>query len=683
MKLCSLTLENFRQFYGKQHIDFSDSDKNITVVLGENGNGKTGIFRAIVFCLFNEKELPKDRSDRGADPNSVHLVNLNVLKENADIPMDAKVELVFINGNKKYFLQRSVTDMWSTKARQVKKNLEMEVKLSIQNAAGNIESVLVKDADVDKEISGIISSKVKDLFFFDGDKIEALSTTNAKSRDEIKNGIMRLLQIDAIKRAMDITARLKSDQHRIVKGKANTQLQQEEEKLEQLKSELVVDQESFDNKEAELQRVRTNIDNYEREQQENAPIKELFEQRAGIIESKKKTEKIIDDLRGKINNLLSKNGHALLSQDALTSARSFVEQEERDKSYHSGITPDLIDEIIQSQKCICDRTFDVGDETYLRLQELKRKYEKIKLSDFVRDYKRNMKSAVSFGDNVDVEIQTILKDYCAQLDEVEVLRKRLDDIERQKNTYSQNEERLRGIEISLQRCKNDADELNRAIGMLEQRIGSKAQKIATLEQEVKDLRKKDKELHHDNDVLVYYENLNALFTSIRDAYSGKMRARLSEEATEIFKSLISEKDKRVLSQIIINDHYEIQAKGWNDISIFQDISSGQKQMLSLSFVASLARVAAGGNSKVIDMPLFMDTPFAKLDGNNRDNLISTMPELTSQWVLLVTDTEFARSEVNHMKETHKWGKFYRLDKISDGHTEIIAVGDIDSFVANR
>ena len=45
-------------------------------------------------------------------------------------------------------------------------------------------------------------------------------------------------------------------------------------------------------------------------------------------------------------------------------------------SYHSSITPDLINDIIGSGKCICERPFEIGDETYLKLQELKRRYEK-------------------------------------------------------------------------------------------------------------------------------------------------------------------------------------------------------------------------------------------------------------------------------------------------------------------
>lgn len=53
----SLTLENFRQFRGKHTLRFSHGKKNVTVVLGENGRGKTGLFRALMFCLFGDRHL--------------------------------------------------------------------------------------------------------------------------------------------------------------------------------------------------------------------------------------------------------------------------------------------------------------------------------------------------------------------------------------------------------------------------------------------------------------------------------------------------------------------------------------------------------------------------------------------------------------------------------------------------
>lgn len=42
MLLKKMNLENFRQFIGTQSIDFStEPDRNVTIILGENGSGKT------------------------------------------------------------------------------------------------------------------------------------------------------------------------------------------------------------------------------------------------------------------------------------------------------------------------------------------------------------------------------------------------------------------------------------------------------------------------------------------------------------------------------------------------------------------------------------------------------------------------------------------------------------------
>ncbi|MBZ9625593.1 AAA family ATPase [Clostridium sp. FP2] len=682
MKLLELKLNNFRQFYGEQSMEFSRDDKNITVILGENGNGKTGIFRAIIFCLFNEKELPKDKLDKGTSSNSIHLVNLNVLKENIGMPVEALVELVFENKGKKYVLERKIYDMFE-KNGNILSSIEVEVKLTISAQGGNVEDVITKQSEVSVKINNIISDRVKDLFFFDGDKIEALSTTNTSSRQEIKNGIMKLLQIDSVKKAVEITDKLKNEQRKKITSNANTKLQSEEKELEKIKEKAVDLKDSLDHQKSELEKVRETIVKLELEQQENEPIKEMFKQRANIIDSKNKTTTILSNIRGNIQELLSKDGHSLLIEDTLLRSKNFIEQEEKEKGFHSGITLDLIEHIIDSNECICGTKFTSNDAMYEKLIDIKRKYGKMQLSDFIREFKRNVNNSLQFDKDVDVNIQEYVKNYSDQLEDIEKLGRQLDDIEKQKNEFSKTEDKLQGIENSLQKCKIDASDTNRRVGGLERDVEISNQLIIMKEAEIKKLRNDDEKLKKDNSVYQYYERLNNIFSEIQDSYSSKMRSRLSSEATIIFNKLISEKDKRVISQISINEQYEIKAKGWNDISIFQDISSGQKQMLSLSFVSALASVAAGSENSIINMPLFMDTPFAKLDGANRDSLITEMPYLTSQWVLLVTDTEFTRSEVKKMKETNRWGKFYRLDKISDGYTKIKLVNNINEFVANR
>lgn len=52
-------IHNFRQYYGTFKIVFSrDKQKNITVIHGENGTGKTALLNAFSWCLYGKITLP-------------------------------------------------------------------------------------------------------------------------------------------------------------------------------------------------------------------------------------------------------------------------------------------------------------------------------------------------------------------------------------------------------------------------------------------------------------------------------------------------------------------------------------------------------------------------------------------------------------------------------------------------
>ena len=58
MKFHTLEIENFRSFYGDNEIDFAiDGPKNVTMVFGTNGGGKSSLMNALQWCLF-KKLLP-------------------------------------------------------------------------------------------------------------------------------------------------------------------------------------------------------------------------------------------------------------------------------------------------------------------------------------------------------------------------------------------------------------------------------------------------------------------------------------------------------------------------------------------------------------------------------------------------------------------------------------------------
>ncbi|MEI7590576.1 MAG: hypothetical protein WCJ49_04630, partial [Deltaproteobacteria bacterium] len=161
-------------------------------------------------------------------------------------------------------------------------------------------------------------------------------------------------------------------------------------------------------------------------------------------------------------------------------------------------------------------------------------------------------------------------------------------------------------------------------------------------------------------------------------FTDEIKSLIGKSATQLFRELIDEAGRENLRTIIVNDDYSLQVLDRYAKPFLANISAGQRQIMSISFIAALAKTAARGSK--IEIPLFMDTPFGRLSLEHRQNLINLVPSFASQWILLATDTEFRRQEAKLLKNSGKWGKFFMLRSTKDGNTEILEQ-DIGSALA--
>jgi DNA sulfur modification protein DndD len=96
MWLEQITLKDFRCFYGEQTIEFSqDPEKNVTLVRGESGLGKTTLLNALLWCFYGETT---PRFERRED-----LVNHDGLTSGRS---NAYVEVTFEHNRNRYRARR-------------------------------------------------------------------------------------------------------------------------------------------------------------------------------------------------------------------------------------------------------------------------------------------------------------------------------------------------------------------------------------------------------------------------------------------------------------------------------------------------------------------------------------------------------------------------------------------------
>src|SRR5690554_1878713 len=103
MKLLSLRLENFRQFENQVVLEFAHGPgRNVTVIHGANGSGKTALLNAFTWVLYGQFTDALENPD--------NLVNRRVLMRSpvGDF-VNCAVELVFDHDETKYRLRRTRT----------------------------------------------------------------------------------------------------------------------------------------------------------------------------------------------------------------------------------------------------------------------------------------------------------------------------------------------------------------------------------------------------------------------------------------------------------------------------------------------------------------------------------------------------------------------------------------------
>jgi DNA sulfur modification protein DndD len=668
MTLESLVLQNFRQFYGNYEINFANSDKNITLIIGENGNGKTGIFRALHFVLFKDKSLSKDII-AARTRQKLYLVNMNLLQENIGNPVNACVTLRFEHENHFYELKRCTTDVMDSHG-LISTSIQESSSLIIQSLSSGERKEFTNGRIIDEVIQNIISNDVKDLFFFDGDQIEALSTVNEQSKKEIKQGILKLLNIDVIEFIHETLQNQLKQLRKVIGESKDSGIQELENSIQYLEKEVESKKVSIKSLESFLNDVERSITDESEKLESFKQIEEFVKQKKYIEDNLNTNQALLISQEKQFNQMINNVGAYIILKKQMTIILEYIQSIETNEAYESSLTLELIQQIVEDSICICGTHLKESDVFYKKLIELKDNQQFQSTLEFIRTFKSRLQMILQ-----DVEQQ--LKDFIAaknNYDQSVISRDKIQSelrmVQKKIAEASKGSEELEITQSRLHQLRDEKRNADSAIRKNQAELEQLTRSLQSKKNDFIKLSKDNDSLKNKIDVFESISNIQAIFKQVIETYVIKMRELLSHQTEVIFKQIISAKDREMIRNITISDKYEIGAIGWNLNSIFNELASGQKQMLSLAFVTALAKLASQQHQKTSEMPLFMDTPFAKLDLTNRENLIRNMPFLTNQWILLLTNSEYTPYEQKIMKEIGYVGEVYQLIKEEDGKSSI-------------
>lgn len=670
MILQKMTLDNFRQFRGKQEIEFSSptlGGANVTVVFGENGRGKTGLFRAIMFCLFGERRLSQDGNVKREE---LQLVNVSALEANPGQPVRTVVELEFTHREHTYRLRRAILGMQDGD-RVIEE--EHEKRLFVTTADGNTQPIPA--TEIDAVIDSILDRRVKDYFLFDGEKIERLTRASVEQRREISDGIRNLLNVDALETAIKAVCRVTKNLDKELSSSSHEDLSRLLKRLGDNEDEQARSRKKLDELADEIRLARQEIEKTDKELEKFNEIRHLLERRKSLEQELQGQERQAADALNEMRNLVCK-ASALIVAPTVINVFSHIESQKQKGEIPSEIRRDLIERILAEKRCICGSEICEGTDTYSHIIDWLKRTSDVSTQDAALNLWRYLSEVRNhFSDDADL-VEKRLQQYGNINSTIANINRSLDNISNQIGTS----ERQDATKLDDHRKK-----INDSIISLEADARVSQTQLEQLQQEEGRLRallKEEKLKVGLNDELsrrsILARDTQDALNEVYSQFTREIKILLGETATELFRELLDKEGRGNLRTIVVNDDYSLQVLDRYKKPFLANISAGQRQIMSISFIAALARTAARGEH--IEIPLFMDTPFGRLSYEHRQNLINQVPAFASQWILLATDTEFRRQEAQLLKSSGKWGKFFMLRPTDDGNTEIVEQ-DIDAAQA--
>jgi DNA sulfur modification protein DndD len=672
------------KFKGYQHAEFifpePTEGKNIVIVGGMNGYGKTTILEALYLCLYGKDALPhlaraglKTDEYRGYPSFLEKSLNGEAKRDGADT-MSIRV---VINRTKNkgidivrrwYFRPTGTWQDEEAVVRELGKNDSAVPKKDGKN--GFLLSELLEEQ--------YVPAHVAPFFFFDGEEVKKLAD---QSRiEQVKQGLEGLLGVVVLR---NLVERLKAFEQ----NKSSSLSTVNVENIERLEATVIADSERLNNL------VLTQTENQDKAAALKAERQSLLDRvvAAGggggdvatvkdLVEEREQLRMEQRNIQGQLSKILvDKLPFYLMPSRLLTDFKTQLKSELTLAQWQAecqSLQPKrekFLFELVEKEEPKFSPNLTKEQEDVLKLR-IEAAWESLFLPpppDSAEEVKHDY-----LHDELKKKALNFLNSLSVGQKEIHNLINSKNELEGRVEEISRRISRVDGIDRdgTLAELKNNLNKLIADIDQLEALQGNSQREIASLEAVIHQAKAKLENEKQRQDasspvrsIIEKSERTRAVIEELIPSLFPLKVKQLSTSMTKVYKELAH---KSQVSKILIDNDGTTRILSENGKELTFDRSAGENQIFATALIAGLAEVSR------IKAPLVVDTPLGRLDSKHRKNIFDFWTGDSSRQVILLSqDEEISSAHIQTIK--NNVCKTYLLEHVDvgDGIGRTTAVED--------
>lgn len=644
MLIKKIEMENFRQFKDKNIIELATgAEKNITLIIANNGMGKTTLSQAFLWCLYGENEF-KNKKLLNLDVENMIISGIYALKY-------VRVVLFVQQNENDYIITRRQN--YVLKGRGVSVSSETFGVSVVEN--GNERELNHVQSEL--FIKKILPKELSKFFFFGGERIETMS-------NEIKEGKSKQF-MKAVNGLAGLTAITNAIRH--LKALENTfNKEMDEQGDASLTSYTKQINEFHDNireKEARLEEIGPELNIYEKKQEE---LREELYSYGKALEVKENINAIEIKINLKrkektenIKQLLLLFSSKTLDFMSLPLIKTALEELKDMGKLDKGI-PDMRDTTIKflldRKLCICGNSLDIGTDAYCKVYDLLDILPPKSIGQLLGEFSDVSRTRIRNAENYFSSFEKSFTDIRRNTEDLEAMEAEKSDLLQMISDTS----RVQYLKLEIENIENNKQKTNR--------------EYVEVEESIKKLKAKLREIIAQKETLVNISVKNSALLRYK-AYTMEVKRQFDKEYKDEEQKVRVDLEHRInefldnifdgVIKIELDSKYNITTMMTEKAHLYEksssDIEESTAQGYSVIFAFISALIEMAKEKARIDMknwnelsdiekgdanleiqeayPLVMDAPLSVFDKTRIKHLCNILPEIADQVVFFIKDTD--------------------------------------------